>query len=63
MKYGHNLPFCSLVTALSNGQKRTLAEHKDVAMKLTFDLLHIKLLPRFFFFCPVRHLYATIFKV
>lgn len=48
MKYGHNLPFCSLVMALSNGQKRTLAEHKDVAMKLTFELLHIKLLQLFF---------------
>lgn len=46
-------PFCSLVTALSNGQKSAPAEHKDAAAKLTFDLLGL--------FFQVRRTIETVF--
>lgn len=29
VKYGHNLPFCSFLVVLNNGQKCAFAEHDD----------------------------------
>lgn len=42
VKYGHNLPFCSLIMVLHNRWKNVTAQHSDVTMKFTFDILKLK---------------------
>lgn len=60
VKYGHHLPYCSLVMALNNVHKRVLEEHYDATVKLSFDLFDSNFHSSFY---PARHLCGCLCQI